>query len=207
LKIRIELLKIRTGEVAQGRLPGSYFEKTRFEDLVGLYWINFEKQGKRDRERAVGITKHLNRVFAGMRAFDISQSTIQKYEKLRRDEGVKKANINRELSVLRAMFKLGIENKKVSADRAPVIKLYAREEPRQGFVNKEECDRLIEHSPDWLKLVIRFAFQTAWRKEEILGLKWEYVNMNERMTTLPSRESKSGEPRPIYADDVIYEML
>jgi integrase len=55
--------------------------------------------------------------------------------------------------------------------------------------------------------VLTFAFQTAWRKEEILGLKWEHIDLKERQITLPSRMSKNGKARPIYADDVVYKVL
>ena len=55
--------------------------------------------------------------------------------------------------------------------------------------------------------MLTFAFQTAWRKEEILGLKWEHIDLKERQITLPSRMSKNGKARPIYADDVVYKVL
>jgi integrase len=61
--------------------------------------------------------------------------------------------------------------------------------------------------PEWLKPVLTFAFQTAWRREEILGLKWDYVDMKTRQITLPGRKSKNGEVRPIYADDIVYKIL
>jgi integrase len=119
----IEELKKKVGEIAQGPRPSREFAKTTFEDLKELYFMNFERRRKKDRERAEGIMK------------------------------------------------------------------------------------LLETLPEWLQPVLTFAFQTGWRKEEILGLQWEHIDMKERQIILPSRMSKNGRARPIYADDVVYKGL
>ena len=202
----IEILKVKAGEIAQGRKPSITFEKTTFEDLTELYLSNFERRGKRDKERTDLAIKHLEGTFKGHRAVDITERLIEEYSQKRLKE-VKPTTVNRELSVLRAMFHLGIRYKMVSADRAPFIEMHSPADPRQGFIEREEYEALHSVLPEWLKPVLTFAFQTGWRKEEILGLKWECIDMKERQITLPGRMSKSGHARPIFADDVVYGIL
>jgi integrase len=203
----IDLLKIKAGEIALGHRPSRDFDKTTFEDLKELYFINFERRQKKDRERADGIMTLLEGTFGGYRVSDISEKLIGKYEQTRFREDVKPTTVNRELSVLRAMLRLGVKHKVVSADRMPVIEMHSPSDPRQGFIEREQYEKLFDALPAWLQPVLTFAFQTAWRKEEVLGLKWEFVDLKERQIILPSRMSKNGKARPIYADDAVYKLL
>lgn len=203
----IEYLKTRIGEIAQGRKPSIEFEKTTFEDLKKTYLSNFEKRGKKDRERANLAIQHLEGVFKDHHAIEIKEPLIEEYSRKRLDKGVTPTTVNRELSVLRAMFRLGTRYKMVSADRVPFIEMHPTAEPRQGFIEREQYEKLLSVSPEWFKPVLTFAFQTGWRKEEILGLEWQHVDIKERQITLPGRKSKSGYSRPIYADDVVYGIL
>lgn len=203
----IEYLKTKLGEIAQGRIPSIEFKKTTFEDLKKVYLANFEKEGKKDRERADIAIEHLEGTFKNYRAIEITEAGIEEYSRKRLEQGVTPTTVNRELSVLRTMFRLGVKQKKVSAERAPVIEMYPSADPRQGFVKREQYEQLLSVSPDWFKPVLTFAFQTGWRKEEILGLEWAHVDMKERQITLPGRKAKNGHSRPIYADDVVYSIL
>ena len=105
------------------------------------------------------------------------------------------------------MFRLGVRYKMVSADRAPFIEMHYPSEPRQGFIEREQYEKLLSHLPEWLQPILTSAFQTGWRKEEILELKWEHIDMKERQITLLGRMSKNKHARPIYADDIIYNVL
>jgi integrase len=91
--------------------------------------------------------------------------------------------------------------------RIPVFERYAHADPRQGFIARSDLQNLLVHLPEWLKPVVEFAFHTAWRKREVTGLKWEHVDLDDRMILLPSRLSKNGKPRPIYIDDEIRRIL
>jgi integrase len=203
----IDYLKIKVGEIALGQRPSREFDKTTFEDLKELYWSNFEKRGKRDRRRAEIAIAHLEKVFKGCKAVGITEKTIEKYELMRLKDETSPTTINRELSVLNSMLHLGVRHKVVSADRMPVIEMHSPSDPRQGFIEREQLEKLIAVVPEWFKSVLTFAFQTGWRREEILGLQWNSIDLKERQITLPGRKSKNGKARPIYADDVIFKVL
>jgi integrase len=178
-----------------------------FAVLKEIYFTNFDRRQKKDKERAELAIKHLSEVFKGYRVMHITKKLIEQYAEGRLEEEVSRATVNRELSVLRAMLRLGVRHKLVSVERMPTIEMYAPSDPRQGFIEREQYKKLLDALPEWLKPVLTFAFQTAWRKEEILGLKWDHIDMKERLIILSSRMSKNGKARPIYADDVVYKVL
>ena len=101
------LLKKREGEIAEGKLPGIYFDKVTFDalskDLVTDYTVNRRDTLKRV-QWSIGCLKES---FQGMRATDISTDKIKAHIEKRMKEGLSNASINRELAVLKRMFSLG----------------------------------------------------------------------------------------------------
>jgi len=53
--------------------------------------------------------------------------------------------------------------------------------------------------------VARFAYGTGWRRGEIVGLRWENVDRTNREVRIPT--SKSGEPRSVPLDDVLWQII
>ena len=92
------LLDRREGEMAEGRTPGIYFEKTTFEELADLYLMDYRINRKKSLDRAERSTNHL-RFFGsrqGYRNYDYRR--INQYIELRLTEKAANATINRELS-------------------------------------------------------------------------------------------------------------
>jgi integrase len=48
---------------------------------------------------------------------------------------------------------------------------------RTGFFEYPEFVAVRDASPDYFKPVVTFAYYTAWRKEEILTLEWNQVDL------------------------------
>jgi len=88
----------------------------------------------------------------------------------RRDAGASNGTINRELSVIKKAFNLGIQ-KRIISDR-PNISLLEENNVRKGFFEREQYESIRKHLPDWVKPVTDFAYITGWRKSEILSLQW-----------------------------------
>jgi integrase len=84
----------------------------------------------------------------------------------------------------------------------PRITLLAEHNVRQGFVDPPAFERVIEHLPDDLRDVVRFAYATGWRKGEITTLTWADVDREAGRILLRSEHSKNAEPRilPLVGD-------
>ena len=50
-------------------------------------------------------------------------------------------------------------------------------------------EKICEASPEWLRPMILTAYYTGLREGELLGLKWEWVDLNDGIIYLPSTKT------------------
>jgi hypothetical protein len=68
------LLKKREGEISNGKLPGIYFEKVKFDELAEDFLTDYRINKKKSLKRAENSVGHLKKVFEGIRVVDIGIS-------------------------------------------------------------------------------------------------------------------------------------
>ena len=78
--------------------------------------------------------------------------------------------INRELGVLTRMFRLAVENGRVT--RVPVVRKLKEAAPRHGSFEREQFEAIRKHLPVDLRAVVTVAYTFGWRTQsEVLTLK------------------------------------
>ena len=80
------LLKRREGEISEGKLPGVYFDRVRFDELAEGFLADYRINGKRSLVRAERSVQHLKTFFEGARVTNITSPAIQKYIEKRREQ-------------------------------------------------------------------------------------------------------------------------
>lgn len=61
------LLKKREGEISQGKPPGVYFDRVRFDELADNLLADYRVNQKRSLVRAQEAVEHLRQAFEGVR--------------------------------------------------------------------------------------------------------------------------------------------
>lgn len=201
------LLKKREGEISEGKLPGIYFERVRFDELAEDFLRDYRINEKKSLVRAERSTGHLKRYFEGMRAPGINTPRIEAYVESRLEEGAKNATINRELSALKRMLNLGARQTPPKVDRVPHIPMLKENNVRKGFFEHGEFIALRDALPDYLKSLVTFAYKTGWRVSEITGLTWNKVDLGQGIVRLEVGETKNDEGRTVYLDDELKEVF
>ncbi len=115
------LLKRREGEIAEGKIPGIYFDRVKFDELSGDLVSDYKINGRKSLERVENSIKHLKKHFEGIRVTEITTPRIRKYIEKRLEEGAENATINRELAALKRMLNLGAQQTPPRVDRVPFI--------------------------------------------------------------------------------------
>lgn len=195
------LLKARWKQIGRGRFIGPKEEKVLVNDLLDILVLNYEQNGRRSLDTLKGRLKPLRAALGTCRAVDTIGPAIEQYKadrlraKTRKGAAVAVATLNRELAALKRAFRLGIEQERIA--HAPVIKLLAEHNVRQGFVEPGRFEQIAQHLPDPISDIARYAYVTGWRKSEILTLKWAHVDLEHRRIRLRRENSKNEEPRVV----------
>lgn len=199
-----KLLKKREGEISEGKLPGVYYERTRFEDLEEMFIRDLRINNKNVKYGEKQLN-HLRPFFEGIKASNIKTDRIAKYIDDRLNEGAANATINRELAALRRMLNLGYRAEKVA--RVPYIEMLEENNVRTGYLEDFEYEALREALPSYLKGFLTFGYLTGWRKEEVAGLTWARVDLKERTVSLTASQTKNKEARYMYMEDELLSVM
>ena len=198
------LMKKREGEIQDGKLPGSYYEKVTFEALEEMF-IRDRRINNKSVSDAEKRLKHLKPVFGGVKVPNIKSDRIAVYIDGRLNEGAANATINRELAALRRMLNLGYRAEKVQ--RVPYIGMLKEDNVRTGFLEDFEYEALRDALPSHLKGFLTFGYMTGWRKEEVAGLTWDRVDLQERTVRLNADQTKNKEARNMYMEDSLLDLM
>jgi integrase len=200
------LLKLKQGEIAEGKLPGIQFDRITFDDLAKDFITDYRVNGLDTLNKAERSVRYLRAVFGGRaKAISISTDRIKAYTEKRMGEGLSNASINRELAALKRMFHLGAQCTPPRVSMIPYIPMLKESNIRKGFFEFPEHLAIKSALPSYLKPVVSLAFHSGWRKEEILSRTIDKLNMNERTLTLAPGETKNEEGRTFYMNDEVLE--
>jgi integrase len=201
------LLKKREGEISEGKLPGIYFDRVKFDELAEGFLRDYRINQRKSLDRAERSIKQLKKYFEGYRVSDITSPKIEVYIETRLEEGAANATINRELSALKRMLNIGARQTPPKVDRVPYISMLKENNTRKGFFEHAEFVALRDELPDYLKGFVTFAYKTGWRMSEITGLTWSQVDRDNGIVRLEPGETKNDDGRTVYLDDELRDVF
>jgi integrase len=169
-------------------------EFKRFEGLARWFLTHPDKQSKktldRDQQR---FEKHLLPYFGHCKPHDINSSMVDDYKVRRQRQFAANATINRELALLKSIFRFGLKKGKVF--RVPSIDLLPEDNVRQRFITEDEFQKILSLlSADVLPVVV-IAYHTAMRLGEILALRWKNIDLKRRLFLFETE--KTGKQRAV----------
>ena len=181
------------GEKPAPETQGLTYERLR-DDL--LTWAE-EQQLKSLQTRADG-TKYfypqtaLDDFFAGRKVNGIDRELLSAFIRDRRAAKMTNATINNSLALLRKMFNLACDNKKLTTipkfDLLPV-------KARQGFLPHESFQKLFDAMPSRLQPLLLLLYRTGVRIGEAEKIEWSSVDLDAKTITLQEGETKNSEAR------------
>ena len=169
------ILAFWLGKVARGDFHG--FQETRsaytFIAMIDDYLQDYAQRGMRDVRNLRYKSNAIRTFFADTPVEAVDERLIDRYSKHRLQQGKAYATVNRELQLMISAFRLAKRKKLIP--EIPYIQRFREDNARQGFFEREEYEQIVGLLPDHLQDVLRFAYYTGWRKEEILTLEWRDI--------------------------------
>ncbi len=195
------LLKQRIGNAAAGRHVGP--ERTTIADLCNLVLENNRLRGLRDAQHVEWRYKaNVAPLLGRLPASRFGQAQVRQYVASRRAADASNASINREFAIVRRGYKLGAQEDPPLVHSQPVIPVLEENNVRQGFLEQDEYERLLEELPEDLKALFVCGYHTGARKNELRRIQWEQVDFDGGVIRLPASQTKTKKARtlPIYGD-------
>jgi len=141
--------------------------------------------------------------FGAGRAIRLNSSQVNQFVAERLREGAALATVNRGVQILRQAFNLA--RKEGYLMRAPYFALSKENNARQGFFEADEFDALVRHLPEPIADIAWFAYLSAWRRGEIVPLRWSAVDRHAGEVRLHT--SKSGHGRVLPLDGILSDVI
>jgi integrase len=198
-----DMLKVKEGEIAKGVPVSPKAGRLTFDeaaaDVIADYVVNDRKSLKHLQRR---LRLHLTPAFGGRRMAAITTSDVRRFTKERLEAGAAKAEVNRELAIVKRAFSLAMKAGRLHA-RPHVPMLDERRNARKGFLDPAQFAAVKTHLPAALQPVLEASYITGWRiSSEVFPLEWRHVDWTGRVVRLDADMTKTSEPRvfPFTAD-------
>lgn len=184
--------------------PASY----TVADLWASYRVDYANRSGRDLGRLEIAWKRLKPTFEKMATSDVSTDALNGYIAIRHDAGMSNGTVNRELALLKAMFRHGTRlTPPMVENRIPSFPKRLKESrPREGFIGDKEYAVLCRHAkPLWLRTLIALCYTFGFRKSEALNLQCKHVDLFDRWLTLEI--TKNGESRKVKMTQESFDLV
>jgi len=177
-------------------------EKTLFKDIIERYVQEVTlktRSMKEDTYRLRALARH---PIAKLSMTGLTPIKVAEY----RDERLKivsKSSVIRELSYFSSIINHARREWGINTPNPiPLVKKPPSTPGRNRILNEDELNRLfaalkpkVKNANIWVLPLTQFAFETAMRRGEILGLQWSQINLEEQVAFIPL--TKNGQSRTV----------
>ncbi|MCX5804232.1 MAG: site-specific integrase [Proteobacteria bacterium] len=177
-----------------------------FQELATEYlkWCERQRCFKSKRN----FVKQLGEAFSNIPLRQFNTMMLEHFQTERLQKGNKPATVNRLIATIKHAFHKGCDWNMVDEGTMKCIKrvkLLEENNRRLRYLSKEECQALINACDSHLKPIVIMALNTGMRKSEILGLRWDNVDLRHGFILLDV--TKNGERREIPINDTLRATL
>jgi integrase len=202
-----KLLKRRLREIAAHSFVGPQGERIRFEGGAEAIRANYRIRGRRSGRVLDTALKRLGEWFNGDRLVNITSERISAYAAARLDEGFSASTIRYDLAILRRMFNILKESKRLNSNAAPHVTMPEEAPARQGFLAVADFGGLLAALPLELQDPVLFLYLTGWRVGEMRSLEWRDIDFESRAIRLRQENSKNKNGRVIKLSGELFDII
>jgi len=193
--------------VQEGKPERKLIANYSFEELAEKYTAWMTGRHKSADSKAYRI-KQMKSRFGSLPLKHFNTMLVEQYQTDLTTKGLKPGSVNKNISLLKAMFNKAVEWEMVEEDtlkRVRKVKLSKESNKRLRFLTVKESQALISVCDDHLRPIVITALHTGMRRGEILKLTWESVDLVHGFISLT--DTKNGDGREIPIDGTLRETL
>lgn len=192
--------------IAKGEFLGITEPKKILLEELCCEYLQYSKANKtaQSYRRDQVSMKNLLASFNGKLITKITAHDLENYKNKRRDQ-VTAATVNRELSCIKHMYNKAVQWEYLKENRLRSVMKFREPPRRMRYLAKEEITRLLDCCAEHVRPIVVMALNTGMRKGEILKLKWQDIDLKNRIIIV--RNSKNHESRTLPINEMLYGEL
>lgn len=153
-----------------------------------------------------------NRTFGNKIVGELRPADLEEFQAEGQAEGYADATIDHAIGAIRTMIIKAFNNDIVSGDTLRVFNrvgklLKKNANARDKVLSVEEFDKLLEALPAHSKPIVATGYYAGMRKNEVLKLTWDKVDMKNREIELLATDTKTKKKRKMPICNDLYEIL
>lgn len=148
------------------------------------------------------MAEQLNRYFGKYILSDFNAELVEQFQSDSLKRGLNAGGTNRLVGLLKSMFTKALDWEMISEDilkRVRKVKAIKGEMSRLRYLSLEEISRFLMSCDDILRPIVICALNTGMRKGEVVGLKWEQVDLKHGFILLDKTKNNTRREIPINA--------
>jgi integrase len=204
---QVELAKVRQGADPQAEKREKRSEIT-FAELAERY-LEYAQSHKRSwKDDVQRMNQHVVPVIGHKKLSEIGLRQLQKiHSSLKASRSP--ATANRVAALVKHTFNMAMKWGYLDKSPAQHLTMFPEPPPRDIVLSPDDCNKLITACDDdeniFAAALFKLAMFTGRRVGELLNAKWEHVDLDKSIMTLP--QTKAGERQFIYLNDLAAEVL
>ena len=198
-------LRRRLAEVQSGTFVEPTAAKATVNEILDAYLAHCRLKGSKAAGDIRNVVNHLRQAFGSNRVLAVTAARLEAWAAEQLGAGRPRGTVKLHLAYLRAALNLARRQGRLAAvPPFPAIEVH---NARQGFFERVEVERLLQHLDADHGDAVSFAYLTGWRRSEILSLEWPAVDRARGLVRLG--DSKNGEGRllPLRRQDGVLNEL
>ena len=185
----------------------------RFDELLDDYfeYTELNRAKSTHRNDKYRIEKNLLPYFREYTIRNISPGLIEKYKRLRVDQGASHNTVNHELAKLSHILKMAMIKGYVDRNVVALVEKFKLPEKTPRYLTESEIDKLLDVAQgEYIYPILVTALHTGMRKSELFNLKWQNVDFEQVTVTIQSGDdwhTKNYRSRTIEMTPMLYRTM
>jgi integrase len=159
-----------------------------------LEWSKTHNKPSTLAAKQVILSGHIVPALGHLRLDTVSAAEVERYKSLKLSEKLSAKTVNNHLAVLGKLLSLAVELGVV--ERTPRLRKLRADRKTPAFLDLEEADRLLRATAPGWRCLLTIALRTGLRMGELLGLRWEDVDLQARRLHVRRTRWKGQEGSP-----------
>ncbi len=204
-------------EVVSGKFLAPEKPEVTFSEAADSF-LAYSEARRKSHENDIQMVKRLKDYFGNKPLRSLTPDIVEGFLTHRRKVGnqapgehrtgmpLSNSTLNRDIGVLKSIVNRAVFNGLL--EKNPIQRVRAfKEESRDRTLTNEEYQALLGYCSPRLSAIVQLAYWTGMRKGEILGLRWEQVDFQNKVITLEAADTKTQEKREVPLTEALLGFL